>query len=92
MTISLLGWIATGVFASSYLFRKTETLTRIQAAAACLWIIYGIAIGAIPVVVANLIVAGAALYSSFRGPTRIGQADDSSIDSGGGKTESAVLN
>jgi hypothetical protein len=66
MTISLLGWVATGVFATSYLFRRAETLTRIQAAAACLWIIYGIAIGAVPVVVANLIVAGAALYSSFR--------------------------
>ena len=34
-------------------------------AAALLWIMYGIAIDAVPVVVANLIVAGAALYSSF---------------------------
>ena len=30
-----------------------------------LWVMYGIAIDAVPVVVANLIVAGAALYSSF---------------------------
>jgi len=29
------------------------------------WVIYGLAIDAVPVVVANLIVAGAALYSSF---------------------------
>ena len=31
-----------------------------------LWVMYGLAIDAVPVVVANLIVAGAALYSSFR--------------------------
>ncbi len=68
MTISMLGWVATAVFATSYLFRKAATLTKIQAAAACLWTIYGLAIGAVPVVVANLIVAGAALYSSSRRP------------------------
>jgi hypothetical protein len=66
MTISLLGWVATAVFATSYFSRKAETLTRIQAVAACLWILYGIAIGAVPAIVANAIVAGAALYSSFR--------------------------
>ncbi len=66
MTIALLGWLATAVFAASYFFRRASTLTKIQAAAACLWIVYGVKIGAVPVVVANLIVAGAALYSSFR--------------------------
>jgi len=30
-----------------------------------LWVMYGVAIDAVPVVVANLIVAAAALYSSF---------------------------
>ncbi len=68
MTISMLGWVATGAFTTSYLFRKAATLTKIQAAAACLWILYGLAIGAAPVVAANLIVAGAALYSSSRRP------------------------
>ena len=57
MSLSLVGWLATAVFASSYLFR--------QPGAALLWVIYGVAIDAVPVVVANLIVAGAALYSSF---------------------------
>ncbi len=66
MTISVLGWVATAVFATAYLSRQASTLRRIQACAACLWIIYGLAIGAVPVVVANLIVAGAALYSLFR--------------------------
>jgi hypothetical protein len=64
---ALLGWVATAVFTTSYFFRRASTLTKIQAAAACLWIIYGMKIGAFPVVVANLFVAGAALYSSFRG-------------------------
>jgi hypothetical protein len=66
MTVSVLGWVATAVFASSYFYSEPATLKKIQAAAACLWIVYGIAIGAVPVVVANLIVAGAALYSSLR--------------------------
>lgn len=66
MTVSMLGWVATAVFASSYFYSQAATLKKIQAAAACLWIVYGITIGAVPVVVANLIVAGAALYSSLR--------------------------
>lgn len=66
MNVSLIGWVATAVFAISYFFRRPATLRKIQAFAACLWIIYGVAIGALPVIVANVIVAGAALYSSFR--------------------------
>ncbi len=41
-------------------------LRRIQAGAACLWIAYGVALHSFPVVVANVIVAAAALYSSLR--------------------------
>jgi len=66
MTVSMLGWLATAVFTISYFFSDSATLKKIQAAAACLWLAYGIAIGAAPVVVANLIVAGAALLSSLR--------------------------
>ena len=47
MTISVLGWVATAVFATSYLSRQAPTLRRIQACAACLWIIYGLTIGAV---------------------------------------------
>ena len=64
---NMIGWVATAVFAISYFFRRPATLRKIQAFAACLWIMYGIAIGALPVIVANVIVAGAALYSSCRG-------------------------
>jgi len=62
------GWVATLVFAVSYFFREPRTLRWIQAVAALLWIAYGISIHARPVIVANVIVATAAVYSSFRKP------------------------
>jgi len=63
-----IGWIATAIFASSYFFKRPETLRRIQALAALLWICYGVLIHALPVIVANLVVAAVAVYSSFRSP------------------------
>jgi hypothetical protein len=65
MSIQALGWIATAVFSTSYFFRSASLLRRIQAGAAALWICYGLAIGAAPVVVANAIVAVAALAAPF---------------------------
>jgi hypothetical protein len=75
--LSWIGWVATAVFAGSYLCKDPAALRRVQAAAAVLWVIYGALIGAAPVVVANIIVAGAALYSSasrnrrLAAPTRL---------------------
>jgi len=63
--LNSIGWVATAVFASSYFFRRPATLRKIQAGAALLWVAYGFLIGALPVVVANVIVAAAAVYSSF---------------------------
>ena len=63
--LDALGWAATAIFSSSYFFRQPAALRRIQAAAACLWVAYGLAIGALPVVAANVVVAAAAIYSSF---------------------------
>ena len=62
--LNLLGWAATAVFSASYFFRQPAALRRIQAVAGCLWIAYGVLIGAFPVVAANVIVAAVALYSS----------------------------
>jgi hypothetical protein len=70
VTPAWIGWVATAVFAASYACRNPSTLRRVQAAAAMLWLAYGWAIGAAPVVVANLIVAGAALVSSREVPAR----------------------
>ena len=64
---AVLGWVATAAFSASYFARRPSALRLIQAAAACLWIAYGLQIHALPVVVANLIVAAAALYSITRG-------------------------
>jgi hypothetical protein len=64
--IEWFGWIATAVFAVSYFCRRPAALRRVQALAAALWIVYGIAIKAPPVIVANLVVAAMAIISSFR--------------------------
>ena len=66
MTVDWIGWIATAVFAGSYLCKDPMMLRRVQALAACLWAAYGAVIGATPVLVANLLVAAFAGWSSFR--------------------------
>ena len=52
-----IGWIATAAFAASYLCKDPATLRRVQAVAAGLWILYGLSVGALPVIVANAVVA-----------------------------------
>ncbi len=61
-----IGWLATATFASSYFFRRPAVLRRIQALAALLWISYGAIIHALPVIVANVVVAAVAVFSSLR--------------------------
>ena len=61
-----IGWVATATFASSYFFQRPAILRRIQALAAVLWIGYGVIIHALPVVVANVVVAAVAIFSSLR--------------------------
>jgi Bacterial inner membrane protein len=63
--INWIGWVATGVFAVSYFCRQPRMLRIVQAIAALMWVTYGFLISAMPVVVANVIVALAAVYSSF---------------------------
>ncbi len=60
------GWAASAAFLSSYFFRSPAALRRVQAGAALLWATYGILLGAKPIIVTNLLVAGVALWSSFR--------------------------
>lgn len=61
-----IGWLATAVFAASYFTKNPVTLRRVQGCAACLWAAYGVLLHATPVIVANVIVAGLAIASSFR--------------------------
>ena len=69
--LSCIGWVATACFGLSYFFKKPATLRLIQAGAAVLWIAYGLLIHAMPVVAANVIVAAAALYSTFAGARKV---------------------
>lgn len=62
--LEVLGWTATAVFAASYFSNEPSTLRRLQAGAAVLWIAYGVLLKAPPVIVANVIVATLALWSS----------------------------
>jgi hypothetical protein len=62
------GWLATAVFVSSYLFKRPATLRRVQSAGAVVWMAYGFLIHSSPVIVANVFVAGAAIWSSFTEP------------------------
>jgi hypothetical protein len=64
--IEYLGWLATAVFVSSYFCSRPESLTRVQMVGALVWIVYGVLIGASPVVVANLLVFGAAAWTTTR--------------------------
>lgn len=61
----LIGWVATAIVLCSYLARNPAHLRRIQAVGAVLWFTYGVMIHSLPVIVANLVVAAAALWSSF---------------------------
>jgi hypothetical protein len=68
-----IGWLATAVFAASYFCKGPVALRRVQAVAACLWIAYGVIIHAPPVIVANLVVAAVALYSSLARSSSTGE-------------------
>jgi hypothetical protein len=60
-----IGWIATGVFTSSYLFKRADSLRLVQMIAALMWIGYGVLVNAHPVIVANLLVLGAAAAATW---------------------------
>ena len=74
-----LGWVATALFAVSYLCKSTRSIRRVQASAALLWVGYGIWMNALPIIVANVIVAVLAVYTDLKQPhlssTSIRQAE-----------------
>lgn len=69
-TLDVIGWIATAAFSASYFVHGSKALRWVQAGAALIWIVYGTLLHAVPVIVANAIVALAALGSSLRQTTR----------------------
>ena len=68
MVIEYLGWMATAVFVGSYLCTRAEALKRVQMIGALMWVVYGLLIGAVPVVAANVLVFTAAGWALARGP------------------------
>jgi Bacterial inner membrane protein len=63
--LDALGWVATALFAASYFCKEPRALRLTQALAALVWIAYGIALQAAPVIVANAVVASLAVWSSL---------------------------
>jgi uncharacterized protein with PQ loop repeat len=61
-----IGWLATAVFMTSYFTKGPIALRRVQGVAAALWVLYGVLIHARPIIVANVLVAGFAVATSFR--------------------------
>lgn len=61
-----IGWVATALFVASYFAAHRRHLLALQFVAALLWLGYGLLLRAPPVVVANLLVAGAAAYNAIR--------------------------
>ena len=64
--IEYLGWAATAVFVGSYFCTRSQVLKGVQMVGALMWVTYGLLIGASPVVVANLLVFGAAAWTLTR--------------------------
>jgi len=61
-----LGWAATATFCTSYLFVRPVALRSAQMLGALLWLLYGVVIGAAPVIVANVLVMAAAGWTALR--------------------------
>jgi hypothetical protein len=70
-----IGWVATAVFTASYFTARAERLRYLQMLGAALWLVYGIAIGAAPVIVANLLVLAAATWTTLRARSSGERAD-----------------
>jgi hypothetical protein len=78
VVVEYLGWAATAVFVGSYFCRRVEVLRRVQMVGALMWVAYGLLIGASPVVVANLLVVGAAAWTAARSSFPPGTREPSS--------------
>jgi inner membrane protein len=70
--LDALGWVATALFAASYFCKTSRAMRRLQASAALLWVGYGVWMNALPIIVANVIVASLAVYSDLKQPRRSG--------------------
>ncbi len=63
--VESIGWLATAVVVASFFFANPTTLRKVQILGASLWLAYGVTIGSLPVVVANILVVTAATLSTI---------------------------
>ncbi len=64
--VDLVGWCATAVFVGSYFASSQTALRKLQMFGALLWCLYGVLLGAPPVIVANVLVLAAAAWTARR--------------------------
>jgi hypothetical protein len=64
--IDAVGWAATAAFVASYFFPRAAQLRAAQMLGAALWLGYGLLLHAPPVIVANVLVLGAAAWTAYR--------------------------
>jgi hypothetical protein len=62
----VVGYLATGIVLCSYFFKNPSTLRKVQALGAVVWMLYGFLLHSGPVIVANLLIVGIALWSSVK--------------------------
>jgi hypothetical protein len=77
--VEAVGWVATAVFVASYFFSRAETLVRVQLAGALLWLVYGVLMRAPPVIVANVLVGGAAVWKASQAARALRNAATPSV-------------
>jgi hypothetical protein len=65
-----IGWVSTALTIGSYFCRNPRNLRLVQATGAVGWMSYGVAIASMPIIAANVLVAGVAVWSTFLGPGR----------------------
>lgn len=63
--VESIGWLATAVVVASFFFANPTTLRKVQILGASLWLVYGMTIGSLPVIVANILVVTAATLSTI---------------------------
>jgi hypothetical protein len=66
MSMDYIGWAATAVVVGSYFCRASDAMKRMQMIGALIWAVYGLLIGARPVIAANLLVFVAAGWALTR--------------------------
>ena len=72
--IESVGWLATAAVVTSFFFNDPVSLRKVQILGATLWFGYGVTIGSLPVIVANVLVATAATASMLIARRRPGAA------------------